>query len=299
MVEWINQGRNLFVTGGIVAGAIAVGLAIAWIVCTLLASVARRGRSSFLQLLQRQLRLPLWLIFPIVMVGMVLPFLGLPAEVLTMFRQLLSVSLIGSVGLLAIKLVRVIEGFILTRYQLDSADNLEARKIYTQVQFFRKAAIILIGVIAVALILMSFNRVRQVGTAILTSAGIIGIVIGLAAQRTISMFLGSLQVALTQPIRIDDVVIVEGEWGRVEEITLSYVVVRIWDLRRLIVPITHFIDRPFQNWTRVSADLLGTVYLYVDYSVPVAAVREELHRVLKESSWWDTKVWNLQVTNTS
>jgi small-conductance mechanosensitive channel len=121
----------------------------------------------------------------------------------------------------------------------------------------------------------------------------------LAAQRTIGTFIAGLQIAFTQPIRVDDVVIVENEWGRIEEITLTYVVVKIWDLRRLIVPITYFIEKPFQNWTRVTADILGTVYIYVDHTVGFDAVREELHRILKESKLWDGKVCVLQVTNTT
>jgi small-conductance mechanosensitive channel len=147
--------------------------------------------------------------------------------------------------------------------------------------------------------LMTFPKVRQLGTTILASAGIIGIVVGMAAQRTIGAFIAGLQIAFTQPIRVDDVVIVENEWGRIEEITLTYVVVKIWDLRRLIVPITYFIEKPFQNWTRVTADILGSVFLYVDYTVPLDAVREELQRLLKESELWDGKVCVLQVTNTS
>jgi len=147
--------------------------------------------------------------------------------------------------------------------------------------------------------LMTFEKVRQLGTSILASAGVIGIIVGVAAQRTIATFLAGIQIAVTQPIRIDDVVIVENEWGRIEEITLTYVVVRIWDLRRLVLPITYFIEKPFQNWTRVTADILGTVFIYVDYTVPIQAVREELHRILQNSKLWDKKVWGLQVTNTT
>jgi small-conductance mechanosensitive channel len=152
---------------------------------------------------------------------------------------------------------------------------------------------------ALGTMLMTFEKVRQLGTTLLASAGIIGIIFGIAAQRTIGTFMAGLQIAFTQPIRIDDVVIVENEWGRIEEITLTYVVVKIWDLRRLMVPITYFIEKPFQNWTRVTADLLGTVYIYVDYTVPVEAVRAELREILKGTELWDGKVCVLQVTNTS
>jgi small-conductance mechanosensitive channel len=139
--------------------------------------------------------------------------------------------------------------------------------------------------------------VRQFGASILASAGIAGIVVGFAAQRSIATLLAGFQIALTQPIRIDDVVIVEKEWGRIEDITLTYVVVRVWDLRRLVVPITYFIEQPFQNWTRSSADILGTVFLYVDYSVPLEPLRAEFTRILEHSRFWDGKVNVLQVTN--
>jgi small-conductance mechanosensitive channel len=147
--------------------------------------------------------------------------------------------------------------------------------------------------------LMTFDRIRHVGVSILASAGMIGIILGFAAQRSIATLFAGLQIALTQPIRIDDAVIVEGEWGRVEEITLTYVVIKIWDLRRLVVPVTYFLEKPFQNWTRVSANLLGTVFLYVDYSVPVDEVRRELQAILKVSALWDGQVGGVQVTNSS
>jgi small-conductance mechanosensitive channel len=156
---------------------------------------------------------------------------------------------------------------------------------------------VIIIITAVVAILMTFERVRQLGLSILASAGILGIIVGFAAQRSIATIFAGFQIAITQPIRIDDVVIVEGEWGWIEEITLTYVLVRIWDLRRLVVPTSYFLDKPFQNWTRRSADILGTVFLYVDYSVPVEEIRCELHRLLAASSQWDGKVWNVQVTN--
>jgi small-conductance mechanosensitive channel len=161
----------------------------------------------------------------------------------------------------------------------------------------KKVAVSVIAVFTLASMLMVFDSVRQFGESILASAGIAGIVVGFAAQRSIATLLAGFQIALTQPIRVDDVVIVENEWGRIEDITLTYVVVRLWDLRRLVVPITYFIERPFQNWTRSSADILGTVFLYVDYSVPLDALRSELTRILKASRFWDGKVNVLQVTD--
>jgi small-conductance mechanosensitive channel len=159
--------------------------------------------------------------------------------------------------------------------------------------------IVVVGLLTLAAILMTFEKVRYLGTSILASAGIAGLIVGFAAQRSIATLLAGIQIAITQPIRIDDVVIVENEWGRIEEITLTYVVVRIWDLRRLILPITYFLEKPFQNWTRVSADILGTIFLYVDYTVPVEAVRAEFRRILEKSGKWDGRVSVLQVTNTT
>ncbi len=220
-------------------------------------------------------------------------------ETPTGLNQILSIVLIGVVSWLLIKIVIVLEEYVVGRFQMDVKDNLQARKIHTQLRVLKRIITITVAVVALASMLMTFPKVRQLGTAILASAGIIGIVVGMAAQRTIGAFIAGLQIAFTQPIRVDDVVIVENEWGRIEEITLTYVVVKIWDLRRLIVPITYFIEKPFQNWTRVTADILGTVFLYVDYTVDLNAVREELQRLLKESECWDGKVCGLQVTNTS
>src|SRR5690606_9134491 len=154
-----------------------------------------------------------------------------------------------------------------------------------------------IAVVAGALILMKVPGAENVGASLLASAGIAGLIVGAASRPALSNLIAGLQIALTQPIRLDDVVIVEGEWGRVEEITNTYVVVRIWDLRRLIVPLSHFIEKPFQNWSRQKTDLLGTVFLHVDYSIPLQELRTELHRILQASKRWDGKVWVLQVVD--
>jgi small-conductance mechanosensitive channel len=201
------------------------------------------------------------------------------------------------VAFLLFQLVEGAGAFVLSQYAMDGADNLQARKVYTQVTVLKKLSMAVIGIFTLASMLMVFESVRQFGTSILASAGIAGIIIGFAAQRSISTLLAGFQIALTQPIRIDDVVIVENEWGRVEDISLTYVTVRIWDLRRLIVPIGYFIERPFQNWTRTSADILGTVFLHVDYTVPLQPLREELDRILAASPLWDGKVKVLQVTD--
>ena len=196
-----------------------------------------------------------------------------------------------------VKLVYVLEDVILNQYSIDIKDNLQARRIHTQIQILKKVVIVVVGVLALAVALMTFEKVRQLGTTLLASAGIVGIIVGLAAQKSISTLFAGIQMAITQPIRIDDVVIVENEWGRIEEITLTYAVVRIWDLRRLIVPITYFLEKPFQNWTRISAEILGTGVLYVDYTVPGEEVRAEMKRIVESSPLWDKRVCALQVTN--
>jgi small-conductance mechanosensitive channel len=208
-----------------------------------------------------------------------------------------SLLLIGVVAFILFQIVNAAASFVIGQHRMDVSDNLQARSIYTQVVVLQKVAMTTIGIFTLASMLMVFDSVRQFGASILASAGIAGIVVGFAAQRSIATLLAGFQIALTQPIRLDDVVIVENEWGRIEDITLTYVVVRVWDLRRLVVPITYFIEQPFQNWTRSSADILGTVFLYVDYTVPLDALRTELTRVLAASRYWDGKVNVLQVTD--
>src|SRR5690606_30128810 len=212
-------------------------------------------------------------------------------------RNAASLVLIGMVAFVLYQLVDVASSFVLRQHRMDVADNLRARAIHTQVLVLKKVAIAVIGVFTIASMLMVFESVRQFGASILASAGVAGIIVGFAAQRSIATLLAGFQIALTQPIRVDDVVIVENEWGRIEDITLTYVVVRIWDLRRLVLPITYFIEQPFQNWTRRSADILGTVFLHVDYTVPLDALRAELTRILEASPKWDGKVNVLQVTD--
>jgi small-conductance mechanosensitive channel len=186
---------------------------------------------------------------------------------------------------------------IAARYKMNVKDDLAARRVMTQVQVMKKIMIVIITVIAISVMLMTFPGIRSIGAGLFASAGIAGLVIGMAARPTLSNLIAGIQMALTEPIRLNDVVIVEGEWGWIEEIGMTYVVVRIWDLRRLIVPLSYFIEKPFQNWTRTTADLLGTVYIYTDYTVPVEEVRKQLHAILQSSGLWDGKVWGLQVTN--
>ena len=280
-----------------ITGSVLCGIILYIVLIKILGSFAKKKKGILFDSLQKHLRAPLLLLFPLVFLNIMQDLVPILPNVHGVIGQILSIALTITIAWFIAKFTFVIEDLILSSYRIDVKDNLKARKIHTQLQFFKKTAIIVIAIIALALILMSFEQIKQLGTAILASAGVLGIIIGFAAQRTISTLLAGFQIAITQPFRIDDVVIVEGEWGRIEEIALTYVVVRIWDLRRLVLPISYFLEKPFENWTRESANILGTVYLYADYTVPVQEVKEELHRVLKGSEYWDEKVWNLQVTN--
>jgi small-conductance mechanosensitive channel len=237
------------------------------------------------------------LIVPLVGIIFVVPTIALSRPLNDLFGQGASLVLIGAVGFVLYQVVSAVETAVLGQFRIDVRDNLEARKVYTQVKVLKKIATVVIVIFTVAMMLMVFDSVRQLGTSILASAGVLGIIVGFAAQKSIATVLAGFQIAMTQPIRLDDVVIVEGEWGRIEEITLTYVVVLIWDQRRLVVPINYFIEKPFQNWTRVSAELLGTVFLYTDYTVPVQALREELDRILAGTKLWDGRVKGIQVTD--
>lgn len=235
-------------------------------------------------------------LLPLLALILAAPALSVSPQLAQIFGNAMSLLLIGVLAFVLLQVVDAAAALVLQRHRIDERDNLRARSIYTQVVVLKKVVVSVIAIFTLASMLMVFESVRQFGASILASAGIAGIIVGLAAQRSIATLLAGFQIAVTQPIRVDDVVIVENEWGRIEDITLTYVVVRIWDLRRLVVPITYFIEQPFQNWTRVSADLLGTIFLHVDYTVPLAALRAELTRILKASTLWDGKVNVLQVT---
>jgi small-conductance mechanosensitive channel len=185
----------------------------------------------------------------------------------------------------------------LRRFKLDARDNLLARKHVTQAHILERVFEVLIVIVGLSAALMTFEGVRQYGVSLLASAGAAGIIVGLALQPLLKNLFAGIQLAITQPIRIDDAVIVEGEWGNVEEITSTYVVIRIWDLRRLILPLSYFIEQPFQNWTREDASLTGAVMIYLDYSVPVAAIREKVEEIAGASAHWDGKFSGVQVTD--
>jgi len=292
-VDWQQAALYLWPIGI----ALAVGLTGWW----LLMALTRRlkGRDYRRARIARVISRPLAFALPLLLLVPALEATPLQGRWLDGSLRMLHIGLTACFIWLLVRAVAAGEQAILRDHPMEVADNLEARRVQTQTRVLSRVlmgAIILVGV---SLILLTFPMVRQIGTALLASAGIIGLVAGIAAKPVFGNLIAGLQIALTQPIRLDDVVIVEGEWGRVEEIGSSYVVVRIWDERRMVVPLTWFIENPFQNWTRRSADLLGTAFLWLDYRAPIAAIRAELERICKGEALWDGRVCVTQVTETT
>ncbi len=280
-----------------------VALLAAWIAHRLTFVMLRRGlgrsHEAFDGTLRRYLSRPLGLILPAIALLIVLPMLPVSAVTTGWIARLLGLTLTAGIGWLAIAGVGILADLVLDRSRANARSGLAGRRLRTESQVFRRIAISIIVVVTAGVMLMSFPSVRHIGVSLFASAGVAGLVAGLAARPTISNLIAGVQIALAQPIRIDDVVIVEGEWGWIEEITMTYVVVRVWDLRRLVVPLSRFIEQPFQNWSRTSEELLGTVFVYADYTVSVDALRQELKHILDGAELWDRKAWGLQVTDAS
>ncbi|MDH3209987.1 MAG: mechanosensitive ion channel family protein [Burkholderiaceae bacterium] len=287
------------VSMGLLAALIAAGLVLHAILYAVARRVATHIRGSFDELLISHTRRPARVLLPLMLVTFTWPSLQLATDTPAIGHRVLSIAFIAVGAWFIVAVLAAMVDWVTQRYRVDVDDNLRAREIQTKALVLKRIATLVIIVVGSALVLLQIPGIENVGASLLASAGLAGIVVGIAARPTVANLLAGIQLALTQPIRIDDVVIVEGEWGRIEEIRNTFVVVRIWDLRRLMVPLSHFIEKPFENWTRVTADLLGTVFVYVDYTTPIEDVRRELKTILESSELWDGKVWNLQVTDTT
>jgi small-conductance mechanosensitive channel len=297
LYELFHDLRSLAWCVVMIAVAIAGALIVHFLFFRFAGRMARRR--AFWDLLVQYERKPAQVALPALAVLGVIPILPLPPYVAAVCSHAVGLLLIACFAWAALAMLDVTQDYIAAGHTIDVNDNLSARRVRTQVQVLRHIVSVVIIMIAIAAMLMTFPNIRHIGESLFASAGLAALVAGLAARSTLNNLFAGVQIALTQPIRLDDVVIVEGEWGWVEEIHTTYVIVRIWDLRRLVLPLSYFIEKPFQNWTRNTADLLGTVFVYVDYTVPVEAVRQEVHRILQSTNLWDEKVWGLQVTNTS
>ena len=261
--------------------------------------LVEQTQSIFGGALIRHLRQPLGLLVPVVAAQLLLPSLNLSSTLIEHFHHALLLIDIAAIGWLLVRLTSVIEDVMHQHYLVDAKDSLGVRRIQTQFQMLRRIVVIAVQLLALAVMMMTFPKIRELGAGLLASAGVAGLVIGVAARPFLENLIAGVQIGLTQPIRIDDVVVVEGEWGRIAEINATHVVVRIWDERRLIVPLNYFNTKPFQNWTWTGSELLGAAFFYVDYTFPVAVGREELKRILDDSALWDGRVWGLQVTDTT
>jgi small-conductance mechanosensitive channel len=303
-----NQFQTLFnnlppIAWNILLAVIAVvaGLVIKWILAFLIRLGQKKAAAfSLLRSVQLHLAKPLSFFLPLLVLDLILPLMKLQPVVFNFLNKSTDVLLIISFATVLIGIVKVVEDYVYHYYKLDDdIHDLKERKIRTQLLFLRKVMIVVIILLTICAILLTFESLRKLGAGLLTSVGIGGIIIGFAAQRSLGNLFAGLQIAFTQPIRIDDFIVVEGEAGLVEEITLTYVVLNIWDQRRLILPINYFIERPFQNHTRKSSELLGTVHLYLDYTAPVDEIRKEFTRLIEASPLWDKRAAAIQVTNAS
>lgn len=279
-----------------------VGRFTAFVATRAIGRVATRTKSRWDDELIEALRLPARLFFGVLAFRILLDSLALGAAPSHILSRLVSMATIGVVAYVVGRIVGVLSRLLEARAReaaKEAADaELRARGVATQVRVLRRVINVAIGIIAVALMLTQFEAVRNVGVSLLASAGLAGVVLGFAAQRTFGSLIAGIQLSATQPIRIGDVVIVEGEWGNIEEITLTYVVVKIWDERRLIVPMTRFLEHPFQNWTMTSSELQGTVFFYTDWTLPIDELRKELDRIVEGHPLWDGRTKNIQITDT-
>lgn len=302
MIDWFVENKDMVINYlYVLLISLAISVLVFWFLVRMLRKWASDAKNlAFYKAVKSNFSKPLLLLIVSVFVLLSFRFQlsqSLHVSTSETVRQVISIIIMISFSWLMVGVVDTVEDYLEGRYNVNTRDNLKARKVHTQIRIIKRIAYVVIFIIGFSSIVMTFEKARQFGTSLLASAGIIGIVIGLAAQKSIGTIIAGLQIAITQPIRIDDVVIVEGEWGNIEDITMTYVVVRIWDKRRLIVPINYFIEKPFQNWTRVSSDLIGTIFMQVDYTVSLEQVRAHFMEILSKNDKWDGKIACMQVTN--
>ncbi len=278
--------------------SLAIGFLARFILLRFIRYWQKRDRKLF-KSLEKHLRGSLFLFIPLLLISAGLNYVNIQPGSLSFITTTVNIFIILSFCSVLIRLINVAQDMLFIRYDINLSNNLRARKIRTQIMYVKKVAIVVLVTLCLSLILLSFPGVRKFGTTILAGAGVAGIIIGFALQKSLVNLFAGIQIAFTQPIKIDDAVVVENEWGWIEEINLTYVVVRIWDLRRLVLPITYFTENAFQNWTRNNAQILGSVFLYLDYSMPLDPLRKHFEKVLSETKLWDQQTQVLQVTDTT
>jgi small-conductance mechanosensitive channel len=288
--DWV---RPTILLGGTLVAALLVG----WLTALVGRRVGRVSRIRMFQQLYARCHRPWVFALPSVGLLLALPATRLPDRVAGPLGHAFSIAAIASVAWLLVKLLFVAEDAAMNRVRIDVRDNRRARRVRTQLATLRRLTAVVVAVMATAAILMTFSSLRAYGASVFASAGLAGIVAGLAAQTTLANVFAGLELVFTEALRIDDVVVVENEWGRIEELTLTYVVVHLWDERRLVLPATYFTTTTFQNWTRQEARVLGAVELYLDPATPIADLRKKAHEVVDQNPLWDRRDWVLQVTD--
>ena len=281
----------------VVAAILVVALALLLHRVAAMVLLRATGHTPVLQSIVRACQRPTRVLLPVLALQLVWQAASDDMRFMLTIRHLNGLVLIATVTWLIVSAIGGMATGIIAQHPADVDDNLQARRIHTQARVLSRSAMLMVIFAGAAMMLMTFPGAKQVGASLLASAGVIGIVAGLAAKPVFSNLIAGLQIALAQPIRIDDVLIVQGEWGRVEEITGTYVVLKIWDDRRLIIPLQWFIENPFQNWTRTGSELLGSVFLNVDVRMPVAPLRAALEKMMPGYPEWDRRFFNLQVTD--
>lgn len=296
LVERLSFLPDWIISAGLLVAAFAIALVLHWIIMSI-ARWALAGRSEFWRNLLNRIRRPVRLALILVVAGRLADIAPVNAASKALIQQATLVGFIILLGWSIFIALDVASALYMKRFRIDVEDNLLARKHVTQLRILRRAVGTLIVLITGGLALMTIGSVREWGVSLLAAGGAASIIVGLSLQPLLTNLIAGVQIAMTQPIRIDDAVIVENEWGWIEEINATYVVVRLWDWRRLVVPLTYFISTPFQNWTRESASLIGTAMFYVAHNAPVDAMRAKLEEICKASKLWDQRVVNLAVTD--
>lgn len=283
----------------ILLSATLIGIFTAWGLIKILSILSRKPDRTILIKIRESITQVLYFFFPSLLITIGLGALGDESGAKTSILFIASkIMLVGLSTWLAIRVVIIFEKLFLGQLDLKKINNNQERKLFTKIKFIKRLVIIFILILSGSLLLLSFEAGRKFGLGILTSAGIVSVIVGFAAQKSIANLLAGIQIAFTQPIKIEDVVIVEGEWGRIEEINLTYVVVVIWDLRRMVLPITYFVEKPFQNWTRNESNIIGSALFFLDYKTPVAELRAFLMKILADNPLWDGETAAFQVTDT-
>ncbi len=282
----------LIVLAAGIAGAIAGRLLMSvakWL--------AKQNSKVFGHVNLARLSAPLYIVMPVLAVFIAIRAMAPEIMATPVFSGIVKVASVALLYWLVMRIIDIVTVAISRRYDMSVADNLRARRVRTQIMVIKSIANFIVFLLALAAVFLMFDTLRGLGVSLLASAGVAGLAIGFAAQKTLGNLLAGIQIAFTQPIRLEDAVVVENEWGWVEEITLTYVIIRLWDLRRLVLPISYFIEKPFQNWTRTSASIIGTVELYADYTLPIDPLREKLVALLETTNLWDKQVQVVQVTD--